>query len=59
MGPGAAPYERARIDLGHCYRDGKGVGQDYMQAYKWYSIAARQKGIRDESVIVRVGELTK
>ena len=38
-------HERAQIDLGHCYRDGKGVGQNYVRAYKWYSIAARQNKI--------------
>jgi hypothetical protein len=38
-------HERAQVDLGHCYRDGKGVRQDHVQAYKWYSIAARQNNI--------------
>lgn len=38
-------HERAQVGLGHCYRDGKGVRQDYAQACKWYSIAARQNKI--------------
>lgn len=38
-------HERAQVDLGHCYRDGKGVRQDYVQAYNWYALAARQNKI--------------
>ena len=32
----------ARFQLGHCYFNGKGVPQDYVQAAIWYRIAAEQ-----------------
>jgi len=32
----------AKLNLGRMYHSGQGVPQDYQQAYKWYSSAARQ-----------------
>jgi len=31
----------AQVYLGNFYRDGKGVKQDYVEAYKWYEVAIR------------------
>ena len=33
----------AQVYLGNFYRDGKGVKQDYVEAFKWYEIAVRSK----------------
>lgn len=33
----------AQSSLGRAYQDGKGVKQDYVQAYKWYELATRNK----------------
>ncbi|MFO1501678.1 MAG: tetratricopeptide repeat protein [Verrucomicrobiota bacterium] len=35
-------HQRAQLELGHCYRDGKAVPIDLVEAYKWYQIAAQQ-----------------
>ena len=32
--------ERAQSGLGHLYADGKGVPQDYLEAYFWLNLAA-------------------
>jgi hypothetical protein len=39
--------------LGGCYREGQGVPQDYIEAYKWYNLATAQGdkqagGFRDD-----------
>lgn len=36
---------RAQLDLGHCYANGKAVQKDLVEAYKWYSLAAKQDAI--------------
>jgi TPR repeat protein len=33
-------YVDAQLDLGRLYENGKGVDQDYRQAYVWYAVAA-------------------
>lgn len=51
QGPGFA-----FVKLGSMYEDGRGVTQDYVQAYKWYSLGAR----RDEKMGAQLrDELTK
>ena len=32
----------AQCGLGICYATGRGVAKDYVQAYKWYNLAAAQ-----------------
>ncbi len=35
-------YAEAQYNLGRCYFLGQGVTQDYVQAYKWFNLAAAQ-----------------
>lgn len=32
----------AQINLANCYRDGAGVNQDWIEAFKWYALAAKR-----------------
>ena len=38
-------HTRAQVDLGHCCSAGVGVRQDNVEAYKWYSLAAKANDI--------------
>ena len=33
-------YDHAQVNLGLMYAEGEGVSQDYVQAYKWWNLAA-------------------
>ena len=35
-------YAAAQYNLGFCYDNGEGVAKDYVEAYKWLLLAARQ-----------------
>jgi len=37
--------DRAQIDLGYYYEKGKGVKQDYMEAYKWYRLGSQKNAL--------------
>ena len=44
-GPNVRPeqnYAAAQSNLGFCYAHGPGVAEDWVEAYKWLSLAARQ-----------------
>jgi tetratricopeptide (TPR) repeat protein len=40
-------HQGAQIELGTCYRDGNIVKQDYIEAYKWFSLAVSRSGFVD------------
>ena len=40
-------YAPAQNGLGLCYSKGKGVTQDFVEAYKWFDLAAAQGGEHD------------
>lgn len=46
--------ERAQYSLGEMYRRGDGVGQNFAEAYAWYSIAA-QNGHLGARAQIRAG----
>jgi TPR repeat protein len=38
-------HDRAQLSLARCYEQGLGVNQDQTEAFKWYTLAARQNGL--------------
>ena len=46
--------ERAQFSLGEMYRKGTGVGQNFSEAYAWYSIAA-MNGHAGAEAMMRAG----
>ena len=50
-------YEEAQFLLGEMYAHGKGVGQDYVEAVKWYRLAAKRDTEAQRVAQTRLGEL--
>jgi TPR repeat protein len=49
-------YADAQYEAGRCYRDGKGVSADPVEAFKWFDVAAKKghiiaKVFRDQLVL--------
>lgn len=40
-------YKRAQVDLGRQYEQGRFIKQDYVEAYKWYALAADPENLFD------------
>jgi len=40
-------YSTAQLNLGVLYEYGRGVPKDFVQAYKWYALAARSQAAKN------------
>jgi hypothetical protein len=55
----------AMVSLGHCFEDGKGVKRDYVEAYRWYTVAEKFGDASVEPILqklileMKVAEITK
>jgi TPR repeat protein len=41
---------RAQNNLGHMYYNGEGIPKDYVEAYKWFNLAAAQGNVAAKSL---------
>ena len=44
----------AQLDLGACYRDGTGVAEDPLEAFKWFALVAKQTNSAAQSALDRL-----